>query len=275
MRANEFLPEEGKASRTLCQSGKPDSQLGASQLASCKSQGLRARDGEKSHLIGHGGSKVRITVGGKRIKGKKYGGPLPDYGTRKGQLEEANSKDTIKRVQQILKDLGYNLGPTGVDGIVGPYTQSAIDAYMSKKGPEGQEAPTKVKPKIDTPSTSTTSSSKPINAKMGSPYGPRRDGFHYGADFPAPTGTPVYAPDDGVVWSADLAGSAGLMVAINSGNTQHKLMHLSAVKVKPGEKVSKGQLVGLSGNTGLSTGPHLHWSKIVAGSPVNPMSNIG
>ena len=85
MRANEFLPEEGKASRTLCQSGKPDSQLGASQLASCKSQGLRARDGEKSHLIGHGGSSVRITVGGKKIKGKAHGGPLPDYGTRKGQ----------------------------------------------------------------------------------------------------------------------------------------------------------------------------------------------
>jgi murein DD-endopeptidase MepM/ murein hydrolase activator NlpD len=191
------------------------------------------------------------------------------------KLVEANSKDTIKRVQQILKDLGYDLGPTGVDGIVGPYTQSAIDAYMSKKGPEGQNAPVKVKPKTDVPTTSNASSGKPINTKLGSPYGPRRDGFHYGADFPAPTGTPVYAPDDGVVWSAGLAGSAGLMVAINSGNTQHKLMHLSAVKVKPGEKVSKGQLVGLSGNTGHSTGPHLHWSKIVAGSPVNPMSNIG
>jgi hypothetical protein len=85
MRIHEIISEEGKASRTLCQSGKPDSQLGASQLASCKSQGLRARDGEKSHLIGHGGSKVRVTVGGKRIKGKKYGGPLPDYGTRKNQ----------------------------------------------------------------------------------------------------------------------------------------------------------------------------------------------
>lgn len=82
----EWLAEEGKASRALCQGGKPDSQLGASQLASCKSQGLRARDGEKSHLIGKGGSKVRVTVGGKKIKGKKYGGPLPDYGTRKGQL---------------------------------------------------------------------------------------------------------------------------------------------------------------------------------------------
>lgn len=77
------LDERGKASRALCLGSKPDAELGASQLSSCKSQGLRARDGEKSHLIGHGSSKVRIKVGGKRIKGKKYGGPLPDYGTRK------------------------------------------------------------------------------------------------------------------------------------------------------------------------------------------------
>lgn len=79
------IEERGKAPRSLCVSKIPDHDLGASQLASCKSQGLRARDGEKSHLIGHGSSKVRVTVGGKRIKGKKYGGPLPDYGTRKGQ----------------------------------------------------------------------------------------------------------------------------------------------------------------------------------------------
>jgi hypothetical protein len=96
MRATEFteqfcpncggsLAEAGKASRALCTSGRPDNDLGASNLASCKSQGLRARDGEKSHLVGHGNSSVRITVGGKKIKGKKYGGPLPDYGTRKGQ----------------------------------------------------------------------------------------------------------------------------------------------------------------------------------------------
>ena len=79
------LAEAGKASRALCTSGRPDADLGASNLASCKSQGLRARDGEKSHLIGHGNSSVRVTVGGKKIKGKKYGGPLPDYGTRKNQ----------------------------------------------------------------------------------------------------------------------------------------------------------------------------------------------
>jgi hypothetical protein len=72
--------ESGPASRSLCLSKKPDGALGASQLASCKSQGLRKRDGDKSHKFKDGG---RAKVGGKKIKGKKYGGPLPDWGTRK------------------------------------------------------------------------------------------------------------------------------------------------------------------------------------------------
>lgn len=67
--------DEEPATRALCTSGKPDSALGASQLASCKSQGYRGRDGGKSHKIG----SERIKVRGKKIKGKKYGGPLPDW----------------------------------------------------------------------------------------------------------------------------------------------------------------------------------------------------
>lgn len=66
---------EEKASRSLCSSTKSDAELGASNLASCKSQGLRARDGKKSHKVGN----KRITVGGKKIKGQKYGGKLPDW----------------------------------------------------------------------------------------------------------------------------------------------------------------------------------------------------
>jgi hypothetical protein len=65
------------ASKKLCKSSKPDSALGASQLASCKSQGLRARDGDKKHTIGD----KRVSVKDKKIKGKKYGGPLPHYGS--------------------------------------------------------------------------------------------------------------------------------------------------------------------------------------------------
>lgn len=69
------LYEEWKASRKLCLS--PKTNIGASAEASCKSQGLRAREGKKSHLIGNN----RITMGGRKIKGKKYGGEIPDYGS--------------------------------------------------------------------------------------------------------------------------------------------------------------------------------------------------
>jgi hypothetical protein len=67
--------DEAPASRELCTSGKPDSALGASQLASCKSQGYRSREGGKSHKVG----SERVKVRGKKIRGKKYGGPLPDW----------------------------------------------------------------------------------------------------------------------------------------------------------------------------------------------------
>jgi hypothetical protein len=72
------LDEAGKASLKLCKSSTPDSELGASNLSSCKSQGLRARDGNKSHKLGKSPDS-RVKVGGHKIKGKKYGGPLPDW----------------------------------------------------------------------------------------------------------------------------------------------------------------------------------------------------
>lgn len=83
MRLDEFFTneddiEEWKASKELCKSPRSNSSLGASALASCKSQGYRRREGGKSHKIGDN----RTKVGGRKIKGKKYGGPLPDWGTR-------------------------------------------------------------------------------------------------------------------------------------------------------------------------------------------------
>jgi hypothetical protein len=75
----DITDEAGPANRSLCLSKKSNSQLGASQLASCKSQGLRAREGDKSHKFKDG---KRVKVGGHKIKGKAHGGPLPDWGTR-------------------------------------------------------------------------------------------------------------------------------------------------------------------------------------------------
>jgi hypothetical protein len=67
-----------KASAKLCKSSKSNKDLGASNLASCKSQGLRRREGKKSHKLGRS-KKSRTKMDGKKIKGKQYGGPLPDY----------------------------------------------------------------------------------------------------------------------------------------------------------------------------------------------------
>ena len=84
MRVDEVLTDDEqlddwRASKDLCLGDKPDKAIGASALASCKSQGYRKRKGKKSHKI----AKRRVTVGGKKIRGKKYGGPLPDWGKRK------------------------------------------------------------------------------------------------------------------------------------------------------------------------------------------------
>lgn len=83
MRIDEVLTSDEdlldwQASRSLCKSSKPNSALGASALASCKSQGYRRREGNKSHKLGRS-KDSRVKVGGKKIKGKKYGGPLPDW----------------------------------------------------------------------------------------------------------------------------------------------------------------------------------------------------
>jgi hypothetical protein len=80
MRIDELLTEntdieEWKASKELCQSNRSDSSLGASALSSCRSQGYRARKSKVKHTIG----KKRRKITGKKIKGKKYGGPLPDW----------------------------------------------------------------------------------------------------------------------------------------------------------------------------------------------------
>jgi len=80
MKLTELFPNEaiGPAPAKVCKSSKPNSELPASWLASCKSKGLRSRSGSKSHKLG-ASPKSRVKVGGKKIKGKKYGGPLPDY----------------------------------------------------------------------------------------------------------------------------------------------------------------------------------------------------
>lgn len=95
---------------------------------------------------------------------------------------------------------------------------------------------------------------------------------HLGIDIAAADGAPLYAADSGlVVYAGSIGGGYGLMIMIDHGNGYHTLYaHLSEIHVKCGQSVTQGQLIGRTGNTGNSTGPHLHFEVRYNGGYVNP-----
>ena len=95
---------------------------------------------------------------------------------------------------------------------------------------------------------------------------------HNGTDFAVPIGTTVLAPGDGVVVKAVRHAFAGNYLVIRHGRQYTtRFLHLSKFLVKPGDRVRRGQKIALSGNTGRSTGPHLHYEFHVNNRPVDPM----
>ncbi|OOF53452.1 murein DD-endopeptidase MepM [Rodentibacter trehalosifermentans] len=118
-------------------------------------------------------------------------------------------------------------------------------------------------------------------ARISSPFNPSRRHPvtgrvrpHKGVDFSVPTGTPIIAPADGLVEKvAYQAGGAGRYVVLRHGREyQTVYMHLSRPLVRAGQTVKKGERIALSGNTGISTGPHLHYEFHINGRPVNPLT---
>lgn len=126
----------------------------------------------------------------------------------------------------------------------------------------------------------------PFNAKarVTSPFNPgRRHPVlgtvrpHNGTDFGLPVGTPIIAPSDGVVDKAAYSRSAGYYIVLrHRGGWSTVYMHLSKLLVKQGQRVKLGSTIARSGNTGISTGPHLHYELRINGRPVNALRvNLG
>lgn len=109
-------------------------------------------------------------------------------------------------------------------------------------------------------------------------FGIRSDPFrgtaamHAGVDIPGPTGTPIYATADGTIAEAERRGGYGNMVEIDHGKgIATRYGHMSKLLVIAGTHVKRGQLIGLMGSTGRSTGPHLHYEVRIDGRAVNPI----
>ncbi len=98
---------------------------------------------------------------------------------------------------------------------------------------------------------------------------------HRAVDIAAQTGTPVISPANGIVVKVTYNKRFGNLVVVSHGDIYRTVYgHLEKVFVKPGDIVKKGDLIGLVGNTGLSTGPHLHYEIWKNGRPVNPLNYI-
>ena len=121
----------------------------------------------------------------------------------------------------------------------------------------------------------------PVNTRLevSSPFNPRRMNPvrhrvspHNGVDFRMPIGTPVYAPSDGIVTYAGYMRGGGYTVIVkHMGAYSTVYMHLSRINVSKGQNVRLGQMIAKSGNTGGSTGPHLHYEIRINDRPVDPL----
>ncbi|CUH76759.1 M23 family metallopeptidase [Tropicibacter naphthalenivorans] len=111
--------------------------------------------------------------------------------------------------------------------------------------------------------------------RFTSGFGHRWGRLHAGTDFAAPHGTPIYATADGVVTHAGWSSGYGRLVKIqHEFGIETRYAHQSKIRVKVGQRVSRGERIGDMGNTGRSTGTHLHYEIRVGGKPVNPMIYI-
>ena len=113
------------------------------------------------------------------------------------------------------------------------------------------------------------------NFRFTSGYGKRWGRMHRGTDFAAKHGTPIYSTGEGVVVHAGWGSGYGRLVKIkHEFGFETRYAHLSRIRVKVGQKVSRGQRIGDMGNTGRSTGTHLHYEVRINGKDLNPMTYI-
>lgn len=121
----------------------------------------------------------------------------------------------------------------------------------------------------------------PVMGRLGSAFGSRQDpingegAFHSGIDIEAPTGASVRAAADGEVSGTTMGAGYGRQIVLEHGHGTVTLYgHLSAIAVIPGQHVTRGQVIGYVGQTGRTTGPHLHYEVRLHNVPVNPQKYL-
>jgi peptidoglycan hydrolase-like protein with peptidoglycan-binding domain len=164
------------------------------------------------------------------------------------------------------------------DGRFGGHTDRALRRFQRWAGlpADGRADAGTIAALRAPPPTSPIALAYPSTVAPTERFGPRGQRFHTGVDFPAPTGAPVVAAAAGRVTHAGrAAGGWGTLVVIDHGNgVRTWYAHLSATRVRVGQSVATGALVGLVGASGRASGPHLHFELRLRGAAVDPLAAL-
>ncbi len=203
------------------------------------------------------------------------------------QLEDAVSV-SVKPLDDMFRNVGMNpdeilrtvrRGYSGQGGPLNPIGYSSSgDAAISEREAKAKE----ILITLDQMNSYRIAVSKmplamPVKSafRYTSPFGRRWGRAHEGIDMAGPVGTAIFSTGDGVVTFAGWQSGYGNFVKIKHElGTETRYAHMSKIRVKVGQKVSRGSRIGDMGNTGRSTGSHLHYEVRVNGRAVNPMSFI-
>lgn len=201
-------------------------------------------DAQTERLLKLSGEQKEVVQNAMDLKRPGLGGPLVLDAPK-------NEADLKKNIDQLMAEIEFQT----------EYLD-ALEARILQKGVYKDMLP----------------NSSPVNAAYNSSsYGWREDpftghrAFHEGLDFTANTGTPIFAAADGVVSVAGPNSGYGKMVQVEHGSgLQTRYAHASKILVKVGQRVAKGEVIAEVGNTGRSTGPHLHYEIRLNGNALDP-----
>lgn len=202
------------------------------------------------------------------------------------QLEEAmlvsvEPLDNMFRAAGLNTDRLIEQVRRGYSGTGGPLTPLSFSTMGGEPDPQAERA-NRILDSMDRINLYRIAAERapfdmPVKSdfRFTSGFGMRWGRLHAGTDFAAPVGTPIYATADGVVTEAGWSSGYGRLIKIqHEFGIETRYAHLNAIRVEVGQRVSRGQRIGDMGNSGRSTGPHLHYEVRVGGEPVNPMIYI-
>ena len=202
------------------------------------------------------------------------------------QLEEAmlvsvEPLDDMFRAAGMDPDRIISQVRRGYSGTGGPLTPLSFSTMGGEPDPEGERA-NAILNSMDRINLYRIAAERapfamPVfeNFRFTSGFGQRWGRLHAGTDFAGPIGTPIHATADGVVVHAGWSSGYGRLIKIqHEFGIETRYAHLNQIRVEVGQRVSRGDRIGDMGNSGRSTGPHLHYEVRVGGNPVNPMIYI-